>query len=278
MQAYTEPNGHFGFEPVDSSPTPSFAPASDDPSQLVVDTEGSQDLLPGLAHRLNCRLSADLPGYSSTELHVGFLGSDGTTLLSDSEGGVAGDIVLRMDRRYAGHAASETMAAAPAIAVAAYEDGMRMLRQPRPDGRQAAHHLERTLNAYPVFAEAWVALGEARWILGMLAEATQAFARSINADPKFLPPYEMLIHRLLEDQDWSELEWLTEHYLAMSSNSPVILHVSAAAAVNLGEFAHAEKRVLELQLSGHYDNWPKSNVILGMVHESRYECREAAKY
>ena len=193
-QAYTEPNGHFGFEPSFAPALPSYVPASDDPRQIDVEAGGGEDLLSGLSGRSSCRLSAELPGYSSSQLHVGFLGPGGTTLLSDSNTTSVGEIVLRLVKRFAGNSVSETMSHAPPIALEDYEEGMRQLRLPGPDGEQAALHLERALQAYPAFAQAWVALGEARWILGKRAEATQAFTRSINADPRFLPPYEMLIY------------------------------------------------------------------------------------
>ncbi len=277
-QAYTQPNGHFGFEPSYVDALPSLAPATDEPEGIEPDTDGEQDLRSGVSARSNCRLGAKLSGYTSSQSYVGFLGSDGVTLLSYSKKTSVGEIVLRPLEGLAGNAVSDTMELAPEIALADYEAGMRLLREVHPDGVQAARHLEQALQAFPRFAEAWVALGEARWILGMRAEATQAFTRSINADPQFLPPYEMLIHLMSQDQNWSELEWLTERYLAMSPRTPLALYMSAVAAVNLGNYERAEQRVLELQLTGYYDSWPKSHVILGMVHESRHEYKQAARH
>ena len=277
-QAYTESDGHFGFEPTFAPSLSASSPVGADSERTAAEIQGVQGIESSVASQWNCRLSANLAGYTSSQLDVGLLGPDGATLLSYSDQASVGDIVLRRLESLTGHAVSSTMADAPDVAVAEYEQGMLLLRKPKPNDRRAALHLERAVEAYPEFAEAWVALGEARWALGNRAEATQAFTRSINADPKFLPAYEMLIYIVFENKDWSELELLTERYLAMSTHSPMVLYMSAVAAVELGKFSRAELRILALQLSGYYDNWPKSRVILGLIHESRSEFQEAAKY
>ena len=128
-QAYTESDGHFGFEPTFAPSLSASSPVGADSERTAAEIQGVQGIESSVASQWNCRLSANLAGYTSSQLDVGLLGPDGATLLSYSDQASVGDIVLRRLESLTGHAVSSTMADAPDVAVAVYEQGMLGQRQ-----------------------------------------------------------------------------------------------------------------------------------------------------
>lgn len=152
----------------------------------------------------HCHLTAHLTGYRSDRLPLGSAGS--------LERNNVGTIVLHRLKGVEGHTVSLTSLKAPRDATKAYDKGARMLRRMSPNYQKRAAHLEAAVEAYPEYAEAWAALGEARLGLENLPGAKDALTASIDADPKYLGPYEPLMQMAYLHGEWGVLNALSERY------------------------------------------------------------------
>ena len=229
-----------------------------------------EDLLP-------CFVTAELAGYRSVGIGAGLLAQDGVTLVGDASSVDVGFIVLHRFEDFEGYARSATTSLAPSSARNSYKSGLQALRRANPNYKQAASHFEKAAEAYPEFAGAWSALGAARFDLGDEGGALQAFTRSINADPDYLMPYEIMMEMVLRNQNWEELEWLVERYLEMSSNAPMVLYMGVFSSANLDKFSLVEDRLMALEKLSEKDYWAKGHIILARKHEDRTNFKGAAK-
>ncbi len=189
-----------------------------------------------------------------------------------------GTIVLRPINGASGDPVSLTTLTAPTRARKAYEKGAKALRSvDEPDYATAIPLLERALELHPEFAAAWEALGRARQGLGETASAREAFERSVEIDDRFLKPYLPLIEMAIAKKDWTELEPLTDRYLAMSPGNMKLRLYNSFAALKNGKSSKAEAMVEMIGNAGEMDNWPMSFLILAEVRSRRGEFEEAAK-
>lgn len=264
-QDYTDRKGRFSFQPGGNQSL-MFSDASVNPrhaagrSRLTVGATGSANLS-------QCHLEAELPGYRSDRLSLGMfrMGSNDVGL-----------IVLHRLKGLIGDTVSVTTLTAPTSAEKAYRKGLKALHKARPNREEAIRHLERAVEVYPEYATAWAALGEARRGLEDGDGARTAYTRAMEADPRFLPPYEPLMDLALNRMDWTELDSLTERYLKLSPRSAKARFLSALAAANQDDLARAESSVRSLKEMDEKDEWPLSYVIMAAVHERRAEWEQAA--
>lgn len=276
-QGQTDARGRFRFRPQrHADVNAAIARAGKDPAgeaysrEILYQVSWPGDLVP-------CDVTAELAGYRAVSIEVGLLAQDGVTLVGDRSQEDVGFMILHRLEDFDGYARSSTTSLAPSAARKAYESGVRALERRVPNLEQAASRFERALEVFPEFAGAWSALGLTRWTLGDDGEALQAFTRAVNADPKYLMPYEVMMEMVLESQNWEELGRLTERYLEISPTAPMTLYMSVAAALNLDNLALAEERMGELEELGAKDYWAKSHAILAVKQENNSKFKEAAK-
>lgn len=219
-----------------------------------------------------CVLYGEAPGYRSDRLRLMVPRTSGQA------GNYVGQIVLESIDGVLGRTVSSTTASAPRGSRQAYDKGMRNLQSKNPNYQKAAGHFDRAVEIYPEFAAAWLALGEARLGLEDEAGASQAFARSSEVDPRFLPPYEYAMKIALDRKDWKTLESLSDRYLELSPKSAETLLMGAVAAINLQNLSKANSlasRILDL---GEANDLPLTYFLKAKVHERRAEFKMAAEY
>lgn len=151
-----------------------------------------------------------------------------------------------------------------------------MLRRMSPNYQKSAAHLEAAVEAYPEYAEAWAALGEARLGLENLPGAKDALTASIDADPKYLRPYEPLMQMAYLHGEWGVLNALSERYLKLAPSSVYAQYLAATSAAQTGNLDRAESLVLKMRDHGEADRWPLTRVVMAMVHEGRAQFEQAA--
>lgn len=265
-QGYTDRKGQFSFQPgrnphMLADASVSYAGRGGVMSQgLTTGPSGSATLS-------HCHLEAELAGYRSDRLQLPMLRMGSTDV---------GLIVLHRLEGLIGDTVSITTLAAPANAKKAYQKGIKALRKMNPNREQAVRHLERAVQAYPKYAPAWLALGEARMGLDDAEGARQAYTRSIEADPKFLLPYQPMMQMALDQNDWADVESLAASYLKLSPRSSKFRFLSALAAASLRDLSRAESILQSMGELNEKDDWPLSYVIMAMVHEGRAEWEQAA--
>jgi len=147
-----------------------------------------------LTRYAGCRVSAVLPGFDSSELTIVDRG------VMDHPN--IGTITLKREEGSAGSAVSVTTASAPKNAMRAFE----RVREERLDNKpdRAERELQKTVDLYPQFAEAWYQLGKIQ-ASSKSAAAFSSFSKAVSADAKFALPYEQMARLTAQAGKWSEL-------------------------------------------------------------------------
>jgi hypothetical protein len=214
-------------------------------------------------------LLADLPGYRSSILRLDHAPSFGIHTV--------GTIVLSGHKGLTGETVSATTLMAPSSASKAYLKGLKALHTENPNYTLSIKHLQKAVAEYPDYAAAWASLAEARMASGDWAGAREAFLKSINADPKYLKPYEPFISASFDRRDWATVDSLGENYLKLHRQASQIRAMSAEAAIRLGKYERAAELTRIMADRDEFRHWPISYVVAGLVHESRGEFTEAAE-
>ncbi len=143
-----------------------------------------------------------------------------------------------------GSTVSVTWMRAPAEARKEYERGEQQLA--RKKWAAAAARFTKAAELYPAFAPAWSELGEARAREGKAAEAERALERAIEADPKYLKPYEQMAGLLASLKLWKESAAVAERAFALKPvEFPRVYCYHAQASLALGRVEAAEKSARE---------------------------------
>ena len=215
-----------------------------------------------------CVLRAELSGYRSDDIHLGMYSTMGKNDV--------GIIVLHRLDGLVGDVVSALTLQAPKNAQKAYQSGLRELRKKKPNYKKGIAQFSKAVKAYPQFAAAWAAMGDAKLGVDDDEGAKQAFNESVKHDPKYLKPYEPLIRIAVEQSDWQGMESLGSAYLELNPNSANVRFLTAIAALNSGKHDKAEDMVLAMRAGDGANRFPQSYQIMGMIHEHRAEFEKAA--
>jgi tetratricopeptide (TPR) repeat protein len=150
-----------------------------------------------------------------------------------------GTITLSPEGRGGGSEASLTTKAAPAPAMKAYEKARGDWLEQNNSGAQK--NLQKAVQIYPEFAEAWLQLGRLR-ADGDRQGARDAFAKALASDPNFVLPYEQLAVLAAQEQKWQETLEHTGKALALDpAGTPLLWYYDALAKFQLGNIDGAQK-------------------------------------
>ena len=130
---------------------------------------------------IGCTVTAALAGFQSSQLTI--------ANRNVQEGPNIGSIKLTPEEGSAGSAVSATTAAAPKDALKSFHKAREDWLSEKPD--RAQRELQKALEIYPQFAEAWYQLGRLQAI-AKSPEAFNCFSKAAAADPKFVLPYEQM--------------------------------------------------------------------------------------
>ena len=153
---------------------------------------------------------------------------------------------------------------------------MRELRKKKPNYQKAVTQLDKAVKAYPQFAAAWAAMGDAKLKMDDGEGAREAYYQAVEHDPKYLKPYEPLIEMAVAQSDWEGMEFLGSKYLELNPNAGNVRFLTAVAALNSGHADRAEEMVLAMREGGAAERYPQSFQIMGMILEQRAEFEKAA--
>ncbi|MGB2664663.1 MAG: hypothetical protein WAK48_11700 [Candidatus Acidiferrum sp.] len=147
-----------------------------------------------LTRYAGCKVSAVLPGFDSSELTIVDRG-----VLDHPN---IGTITLKREEGSAGSAVSVTTASAPKAAMRAFEKAREAWLENKPD--RAERELQKAVDVYPRFAEAWYQLGKTQ-ASSKSEAAFSSFSKAVTADPKFALPYEQMAPLSAQAGKWTEL-------------------------------------------------------------------------
>lgn len=208
---YTDPSGKF-LVPIKAVPG-SLSLQGDQQRQMETHYEG-------------CNVQASFTGFHSNSVTI-----TQHNLRDDPD---LGAITLsRAGGREAATAVSSTIESAPVKAVKAFDKARTDLLEQKPDDAQ--HNLEKAVQAYPEFAEAWYQLGRIQEA-SSAADAQNSFAKAAAADPHFILPFEQLARLDAQGQKWQQLLDDTNHALQLDpAGTAQTWYFNALANIQLGK-------------------------------------------
>jgi len=144
-----------------------------------------------------------------------------------------GTLTLSPEDRGSGMEVSTTTKTAPASAMKAYEKARGDWLDQNAAGAQK--NLQKAVENYPEFAEAWLQLGKIREGTDPQG-AREDFAKALAADPKFILPYEQLAALAAKEEKWEETLNETSHGLQLDpAGTPQLWYYDALAKFQLGK-------------------------------------------
>lgn len=215
-----------------------------------------------------CDLRAVLPGFQSSSVMVRM---DGDSWQFD-----AGTIVLKRLEGVPGTTISLTTLSAPQDALRAYEKAQRVISQNKLD--EAEKELEKAVQLYPQFADAWTLLGDLHSQAGRWNQARMQYGRALAADPQFLNPYFKLALLAVQEKNWEEAVKWTDQVARMNSSAyPSAYFYNAAANFNLRRFEAAEGSARKFKALDAEHSHPDVSLLLSLVLERRLDYAGAAQ-
>ena len=172
---------------------------------------------------------------------------------------------------------SVTTLAAPKSARKAFRDASRQLEKPNPDLERSSALLEQAVAEYPDYAAAWTLLGSVRYKRGDLTAARDAFARAIEADPKYLEPYIEHANLALAEKEWQEAVTVAGQLIKANSLFTLGYYYRGAALLRLGTLKEAEKAALDALQTVDAKVFPETHFLLGEVYAEQREYPLAAR-
>jgi hypothetical protein len=237
----TDPKGNFSIAPA---PAPvSVNQQGDTKRQMETHYEG-------------CLVQAALAGFRSNALTI-------TQHNLEDDPNLGTLTLSRQEGRADGTALSSTTAAAPPGARKLFDRARTELLEQKPD--KAERDLEKAVEIYPGFAEAWFEMGKLQ-LASNPQHARDSFAKAAAADPKFIPPYEQLAVLDAQDQKWQDAANESSHALQLNPAGTSQLWFSDALAnFHLGHTDIAEAGALKSLAMDPVHTIPNDEQLLAVI-------------
>jgi tetratricopeptide (TPR) repeat protein len=213
---------------------------------------------PGARRNLrDCDLQAVLPGFTSRTVEL-------ASKMTEVGSADVGTIVMHRMERVEGFTISATSAQAPEKAKKEYQKGREDAAKGKLDA--AKEKLSKAVELYPKYAVAWFELGRVQLQQNDAAAAKSSFQRAIEADGKFISPYEQLAELALKEKQWEDLDSATEQLTKLNPLSfPQYWFYNAVANYFLQSFDKAEKSAQQAMTIDAQHRIPKIEYVLGLI-------------
>ena len=276
-EGYTDSKGHFSFNlgqnaGIFADASTSVFPDMNQPGGFSSSPSGnssgggfgtSQD-----SAYWDCELRARLPGYRSDTVSLA-----GRRMLDAPD---VGSIILYPIAKIQGLTASATSSQAPKDARKAYEKGLEAVKKNKPD--QVEQEFRKAVGIYPRYAAAWLELGKALERRDHKAEAREAYASALAADPKFVYPYQQLYQMALQEQNWQSLIDNTDQLVRLDPfEFPQAYYFNALGHLQLKNYDAAEKSAQQAVEADRRQSNPKTHYLLGAIQIQKQDWTSAAQ-
>lgn len=273
-EAHTDNKGEFSFQlgmgavntealsdmSAETSRVPGSGPTLGAAQSIGTPGNASGGRLSESSTLMGCELHAVLAGYWSRNVTLGpNSGLDSTDV---------GVIILKhLAPGNDGNTVSMTNALAPKDAKKAYDKARQLIAKGK--SADAKVNLVKAVEIYPKYASAWFELGTLQMEAEDPAAARQSFDKSLEADPKYLPPYERIAVLELRDRQWRELATTTGRLIQLNAYEfPQAYFYNALAHLNLVEPEAAEKSAREA-LKQDPQKFSRATYVLGLALAQR---------
>jgi tetratricopeptide (TPR) repeat protein len=261
-QAYADTRGNFSFQIGD---TKSILPDAGDSSSASGPM--GQKAPANSPPMTGCELRASLTGYRSDVIQLSSRAVDDANV---------GTIFLHSYFKIEGLTASATSSLAPKEARRAFDKGLEAAKKSKFD--EALDNFVKATELYPRYASAWLELGRVYQQRSQVAEARNAYAKSIAADPKFVNPYERLYVLSVNEEKWEDAAATTDRIMRLNPyDYPMAVYYNAVANLELGKLDVAEKSAREAAALGTASKNPKINYVLGVILTRKQDYKGAAE-
>lgn len=263
-ETHTDSHGSFSFQLGGQAPAVS--------ADAIADADNSSNSRQGRASQRDwrdCEVQAVLAGFTSQTVEL-------SSRMSSMEGIDLGRLVLHRLSDVKGFTVSVSSAAAPDKARKAYEKGVEQARKDKLEAAQDAFNT--AVQVYPNYAVAWLELGRVNLRKHDVAAARTAFQRSLDADPKFVNPYEELAVMAAHDKQWQEVVDITGKLIALNPLLPQAWFLHAAGDYNLQKLDDAEKHAREGLKLDEEHRIPRLEYLLANILMQKQDYPQAAEH
>jgi tetratricopeptide (TPR) repeat protein len=280
-EAHTDSKGRFSFQigtgvvnteqmmdvSAESSRMPGSGPSMSNSAPMINNSGPNGNRLADSTSLQGCELHAALAGYQSRNVNI--------SVHSGLDNPDIGVIILKRLGGRDGDTLSVTNALAPKDAKKAYDKARQLIAKYKSS--EARAELTKAVGIYPKYASAWLELGALQMEVDEEAEARQSFQKALEADPKFLPPYERLAVLEVRAHHWQALADTTERLIQLSAYEfPQAYYYNALAHLNLLQPEAAEKSAREA-LKQDPQKFARAGYVLGLALAQRGEYKSAVE-
>lgn len=165
---------------------------------------------------------------------------------------------------------------APGKARKAYQRAVNELSKKKAKPEKAVQQLEKSIELFPDFAEAWNLLGRVR--LGTQDEegARAAFRRAIQADQKYLLPYLNLAHLEVNRRRWKEAAELTGTLIELNPYIDESHYLNGVARYYLGDLDASHTSFLQVRKNPDSAFLDQTYLFTGLIFGQQGKIRESA--
>ncbi len=238
---------------ANADPKGSFEIAVVETSSHTLGVEGARSK--PAAEFVGCTVEAVLPGFNSSVLTIANL-----NILDNPD---IGTVKLSREDSAGGAVISSTTASAPKEATKAFEKARSEWLEQKPD--RAQRDLQKAVQVYPQFAEAWYQLGKIQEASSP-QDAAASFSKSVAADPKFILPYGHLVAYAAQAGKWQEVADDAAHELELSPRgTPQIWYYHALGNYKLNKKDVAEASALKALSMDPQHTEPNTEQLLAVI-------------
>jgi tetratricopeptide (TPR) repeat protein len=223
---------------------------------------------PVAAQFVGCTVDAALVGFNSNPLTI----ANRDVLESTN----IGTITLQREAGSGDTSLSSTTAAAPGEATKLFEKARKDWLDNKPD--RAQKDLQKAVEIYPQFAEAWYQLGKIQEN-SKSPEAWNSFSKAAAADPKFALPYEHLASLAGQTGKSKELLDATSHALELNPRGTInIWYYHALGNYQTGKIDVAEKSALKSLAMDPLHVQPNTEQLLAVILADKQDLAGALQH
>jgi tetratricopeptide (TPR) repeat protein len=150
------------------------------------------------------------------------------------------------------------------------------MNRPKPNLEKAEKELDKAVAEYPEYAAAWHMLGRVRLAKQNNEAAKEAFEKAIDADAKYLNPYDPLVRMALQQQRWGDAAEISSRLLKLNPHATEMQYFHAVAAFNGGDIEAAEKSAKTVREARDGQKFPGAQHLLGMILAKKGKFEPAA--
>jgi tetratricopeptide (TPR) repeat protein len=274
---FTDSKGRFDIDMNDRKQTVMYSDASQSGTYASAATTTAQGVRLQAAgaqaaatrNFAGCELQAALPGYRSDRLSL-----MNQRALEDPN---VGSIVLHRRANVEGVTISATSAYAPKDAKKAFDKAL--TQEQKGKWSDAERDLQKAVDLYPKYAAAWFHLGFTKQQQNNAQGARLSYAKSLEADPKYVNPYQQLAVLAAQGEKWTEVASYTDRLLGLNPiDFPDAWMYNAMAKFQLRQFEAAEQSARQGLAADPAHRYPKLDQVLGVILVQKHAYPEAAQH